>query len=366
MQRQVESDGYIVRFKKDQVDDVDSHVRNMVARHSITPGKTFKHSIKGFSVKGNIPEQVLDRLRGEDTVEAVEPDVKAKAFLQYVPWAISRIGCKNIGTGTTLSNVHIFMLDTGVSKHPDLNVVESLSFCQSETSTDDLNGHGTMTAGCAAAKDDGNYVVGVAPGAKLHSYKVLGQDGSGYFSDIISAVDAVIQYRQAHTTDLMIMNLSLGGYTGDSTYNSLDLAIVSAIKDNNITTVVAAGNDGADASLYTPAHVTEAITAGAYDVNNKFADFSNYGTPVDILAPGVDILTTAVGSAMAIVSGTSFSSPYVAGAAALYLSKNPSATPGLIQDQLKKMAAQTYNGANPQISTMPVNTTPYSLYVSSV
>jgi subtilisin family serine protease len=223
-----------------------------------------------------------------------------------------------------------------------------------------------MTAGCAAAKDNNSHVVGVAPGAKIHSYKVLDQNGSGTFADIIAAVDGVIQYRQAHTSDPMVMNMSLGGYTGSTTYNSLDLAVVSAVQDNNITVVVAAGNDSADASNYTPAHVQEAITAGAYTINNQFANFSNFGSVVDILAPGEDVLTTSPGSMMAIVSGTSFSSPYVAGAAGLYLSKNPSASPSTVANQLKQLASQSYNGANPQITLLPANTTGNSLYVANI
>lgn len=161
-------------------------------------------------------------------------------------------------------------------------------------------------------------MVGVAPGAKIHSFKVLNQHGGGSSSAIIAAIDRVIQFKKAFPDNRVVINLSLGGYAGTTNYGALDLCVLSAIRDHKITVVVAAGNNSSDAGMYTQAHVYEAITVGAYDADNAFAAFSNYGAVVDLLAPGKGVVTTNINSSVKVISGTPFSCPYTAGAAALY------------------------------------------------
>lgn len=224
-----------------------------------------------------------------------------------------------------------------------------------------------MSAGCAAAKDDLHFVVGTAPGARIHSYKVLDQNGSGYLDDIMYAIDAVIWWQlNAPAGKRAVINMSLGGYAGSTQYNSMDYAVQSAVRDYNIPVVVAAGNESMDASLCTPAHTLEAITTGAYASNNIFSTFSNFGSHVDILAPGTAVLTTSIGSSLATVSGTSFACPYVAGGVALYISKNRTATPATVAAELKRLASNTYSGANPPITNVPIGTTRSSLYMRNI
>ena len=362
----VEFNGYIVRFKEDRVDKdgVEDRVKGFEKKLLLNRGHAFKETVRGFSIKGNVPEKVIDMLRADEDIEDIEPDIAVKASVQSIPWSFTRMGCKPTVYG--VSNVRIFILDTGVQRtHPDIWVTESLSFVAGETNTDDLNGHGTMSAGCAAARNNSTHVVGPASGAPIHSYKVLDRYGSGSLSNIIAAVDKVMLYKKQYPSTAVIINMSLGGYTGTTNYNSLDLAVQKAVA-LGITVVVAAGNDAANAQHYTPAHSLEAITVGAYDKANVLASFSNFGSVVDILAPGKDILTTGIGSTTKTASGTSFACPYVAGVAALFLSKNPTATPAAVIAKLKSMAEQA-GTSNPKITGLPTtDTTPWSVYLGTL
>lgn len=365
--------GHIVLFK-DQVpeNDVQAHANRMARQHRLTVDSVFTAGLKGFA--SSLPLQAVNAIlqREGAIVQSIEPDLEIKGYAQTVPWGISRIGTTDAGCSATIDgastpsmNVDLFILDTGVqASHPDLNVVESLSFVRTERATDDGNGHGTACAGVAAAKDNSEYVVGVAPGARIHSYKVLDRTGSGSFSYAISAVDRVMKWKAQNPTaqNKVVINLSLGAYTGSTAYSTFDNALVKAIQ-NGITVVVAAGNDGHDAAYYSPAHVTQAITVGAYDVGNRLTTWSNYGSVVDILAPGANILTTYIRNNTAVVSGTSFSAPYVAGAAALYLRQNPTSTPSQVAAALVAKAANDYSGANPAVIVGVPNTTNRSLYV---
>lgn len=371
--RAIRSTGYIVRLKRDNqrapAPDVATAAFSIASKHRIAaPHTLLDETIRGFAV-GHLPGHVLHGLRLDDRVESVEPDIEVRACAQTVPWSIARIGAAvdaNGGGGAPAAAVdaHIFVLDTGVqSRHPDLNVVESVSFVRTERSTDDLNGHGTMVAGCAAARNNSSHVVGVAPGAKIHSYKVLDRSGGGSLSVVIAAIDRVIRFKQGSPASRVVINLSLGGYAGTTAYTALDAAVRTAVRDHGIPVVVAAGNESMNAALCTPAHTAEALTVGAYDSANAFARFSNFGSVVDVLAPGQNVLTTAVGSTTATASGTSFSCPYAAGAAALYLAAHPLAAPDQVAAALVALAAAAGPDANPPIAGVPADTTPYGLFV---
>ncbi len=356
--------GHIVCFKNN-VSNMSQLVLDMGLRHRMPVFHSYNHAMKGFSTKLTNTQISQIMSRYGQYIESIEPDLEVKALAQTVPWGISRIGTP-APTGTNITkDIDIFVLDTGVQiTHPDLRIVESRSFVTTEKNVDDLNGHGTAVAGVIAARDNTKNVVGVAPGARIHSYKVMDKNGSGSFSSIIAGVNRVIQWKIANplVQNKVVINLSLGGFTGSSSYNALDTAILNAIQ-NNITVVVASGNSGNDAIYYTPAHVVEAITVGAYDVTNKMSSWSNYGSVVDILGPGVNILTTYKGGKTVTISGTSFSSPHVAGAAALYLIKNPTSTPAQVCDALKTVAI---DGSNPDISTSYPNTTTKSVFVKNI
>lgn len=354
--------GHIVVLKN-TVSNVPNTVVWLSQRYTLPVFATYTQVMKGFST--NIPAAVLSRMMQRESalIASVEDDVQVEGFAQTVPWGISRVAVPNVGTSSSI-NAHLFVLDTGVSsRNSDLNVVESISFVRKENA-DDMHGHGTAVAGVAAARDNTSYVVGVAPGAKIHSYKVLDRNGSGSFSSVIAGIDRVMVWKTQNPAEQnkLVINLSLGAFVGTNSYNVLDNAVVKAIQAG-ITCVVAAGNSGDSAVLYSPAHVTEAITVGAYDQANRYTSWSNHGSAVDILAPGANITTTGLKNNLVVASGTSFSAPHVAGAAVRYLAAHPTATPASVATAISTAAI---NEANSKITVNYPNTTDVSLYVPTL
>ena len=370
--------GHII-FYKDNVTDHLSESYRMGKRNGFVPTALFSNIRRGFAVPF-MADDKLEKLTQKESrfIDSIEPDLEVQAFAQEVPWGVGRIGATASTSSATINNtgpdatVHIFVLDTGVSPHPDLNVVEAKSFVPAETSVLDLNGHGTGVAGVAAARDNTVGVVGIAPGAPIHSYKCLDKAGSGSYSAIIAALDSVVGWKLKNPTQLAVVNMSLGGYTGTFTYTVLDSTVQKVINQYNIPVVVAAGNSGDLAALYSPAHTVEAITVGAYNAVNTVTSWSNYGSVVDIQAPGANILTTSYDArrkkyGFVTYNGTSFSCPHVAGAVALYLSRFPTATPADILTQLKTIGhAALTAGTNPAITSLFPNTTNLSVFVAAV
>lgn len=358
--------GHIVCFKEN-VPDHDKMISLMSRTERLRISHKYNHVFKGFSTV--IPYYSLQRITNKykNVIDFIAPDLEVKTCTQTIPWGISRIGTTSIGSTAGIGSnnnkdIDVFVLDTGVLKnHPDLNVVESLSFVTTESDTNDLNGHGTAVAGIIAARDNNTDIVGVVPGARIHSYKVANRAGSGSFSSIIAALNKVIEWKNNNpqVQNKVVANISLGGFTGSTSYNALDNTILKAIQ-NNIIVTIASGNSGNNAMYYTPAHVTEAITVGAYNNSNTMATWSNYGEVVDFLAPGVSIVSTYLNGLRATLSGTSFAAPHVAGAAALYLLSNPSATPATVSSALKNYSV--HNNNQNIIVSVP-NTTNKSVYV---
>lgn len=259
---------------------------------------------------------------------------------QQTPTGINRIDADKSATARIDGsdervNVDIAVIDTGIqSDHPDLNVVGGKN-CADGKSYADKNGHGTHVAGTAAAKDNAIGVVGVAPGARLWAVRVLNANGSGFISWVICGVDWVTA--NAGTIEVANMSLGLSGLS-----DALDLAINNSVAAG-VTYAVAAGNSATDASTRSPASNPNVITVSAiadsdgrcgglgpatsYGADDTFATFSNFGAPVDLAAPGVNIRSTYKGSTYATGSGTSMASPHVAGAAALYKATHPAASP---------------------------------------
>ena len=316
-------------------------------------------------------EQFLQRLKDDPRVANVSPDAIVTIQAQILPNDQNRVDADlssaKSGDGSGTINASIAIVDTGVQKdHPDLNVYKCFSFVGNPTSGTPLNtckdgdGHGTHVAGTAAAIDNNNGVVGKAPGAKIWAMKVLGDDGSGTFSDILEALD----YVASHANEIDVVNLSLGGL---GTFPPAENAITSLVNNKGVVVVVAAGNDDDDANNWTPARTPEAITVSAIsDTNGKcggggpattfgdpddsFATYSNYGSVVDIAAPGSEVYSTYINGGYATASGTSMASPNVAGAAALYISMNQTATPDQVDAALKSSgtkAPQSGNGLVP-------------------
>lgn len=334
---------YIAVFK-DQVRQPPAAAQAAAAQHGLAVAHVYQHAIKGFAFAGS-PQAVAALSRRAD-IAYIEPDQVYHAWQQALPTGISRAAVDQVWlgdatTGQWLINNHpapaldvdIAILDTGIStSHPDLNVIGGQRFyvqgvrLRQDTNYNDDNGHGSHVAGTAAAIDNGLGVVGVAPGARLWAVKVLDRNGSGSLSGVIAGVDWVT----ARAGTIEVANMSLGG--------GYSQAINDAVKrgtEAGIVFVVAAGNSNADSANYSPASEPTAITVSAladqdgspgglgsatsYGPDDSLASFSNYGSAVDIAAPGVDILSTYLGSGYATASGTSMASPHVAGAAALYM-----------------------------------------------
>lgn len=343
---------YIITLREGA--DVDAASADLVAGHGLSLGHVYHHALNGFSAK--VPPGRLQALSEDPRVEKVEEDLILYAFAQTIPWGVDRmdadVSSTLAGDGAgVVTGVRIYIIDTGIrSSHPDLNVAGLTDFTGAG-SAEDNNGHGTHVAGSAAAMDNADHVVGVAPGAPLYGVKVLGADGSGSTSNIVAGIDFVTGEKAANPGVPMVANMSLGGKS--RFWTAIDAAVQRSI-DAGVVYSVAAGNDGQDAKGYTPAHVGPAITVGAYDAANKAATWSNYGATVDIQAPGVAILSTWNDGATKSISGTSMAAPHVAGAAALLLSSNPAMTPAQVRDRLVADSKSWVTAVKPKTTKLSV------------
>lgn len=287
------------------------------------PRHVYRHTVTGFAAP--LTTAQARGLTRDPRVASVERDGRVRVTAQTLPWGVDRVDADvsstRAGDGSGRVGVDVYVIDTGAGAHRDLDVVERVDFTGSGNQAD-CHGHGTHVSGTIAARDDTNDVVGVAPGARVHALKVLGCDGSGWTSDVLAAVD----WTSANATRPAVANLSLGGPASAS----LDEA-VRRLAAGGVPVVVAAGNSSRDACLSSPARVgggvdNGVVTVGATDNRSRAASFSNYGRCVDLWAPGVSILSTRLGGGTTTMSGTSMASPHVAGAAALRLALDPTAT----------------------------------------
>jgi subtilisin family serine protease len=307
-----------------------------------------KYGAKVDAVWGNavhgyaavIPNDRVAELRADANVKYVVADGEASISAQTIPYGIDLINADSsstlAGNGSgTVSNVNVYVIDTGVDgSHPDLNVVQAVSFARGGSKTGDCNGHGTHVAGTIAAKDDTQGVVGVAPGAPIHAVKVLNCQGSGQWSWIISGINWVTANHGANS----VANMSLGG--------SANQAVDDAVRNSAASGIfygLAAGNDGADACTHSPARAgagtsNGVATTAAIDSASQEASWSNYGSCVDIWAPGVNVFSTWTGGGYNTISGTSMASPHVTGGGALYLSTHSGASPTAVESALKGAA----------------------------
>jgi subtilisin len=321
----------------------------------------YQRALPGFSFEGSADGAA--RLARDPKVRSVVPDRRVRTTAQSVPTGIRRIDGPLSGTssgnGAGTVDVDIAVIDTGIDlDHPDLRVAGGVN-CSTGTSFHDGNGHGTHVAGTAAARDDGAGIVGVAPGARLWAVRVLDDSGAGSWSSVICGVDWVT----AHASEIEVANMSLAGPGEQGTCNdgALREAICRSV-ESGVTYVAAAGNSAVDVSGQVPASFPEVITVSAlsdYDGrpgglakptcrtgrDDTLAEFSNYGTGVDLIAPGVCITSTWKDRGYNTTSGTSMASPHVTGAAALYLSDHAGASPAAVAGALKAAGNLLWNAA---------------------
>jgi subtilisin family serine protease len=318
---------YIVKLK----DDADPAA--VAGSHGLAVSNLYRNTIRGFA--GAIPEARLEQLQRDSRVEYIVPDGVAYASAQTIPYGIANVGATIsstlAGNGSgAVSGPTAFIIDTGIANHADLNVVGHVNFAGGKNS--DCNGHGTHVAGTVGAKDDTNYVVGVAPGVALFGVKVLGCNGSGSWSGVISGMD----YVAGHSAARKVANMSLGGG-----FNQAVNDAAARMVAGDVAVAVAAGNNGADSKDFSPASEPSVLTVAAHDSNNVNASWSNFGSLVDLSAPGVSVLSTSSSGGTTTYSGTSMASPHVAGALVLYRANNPSASATQAQSAVKANTSGT-------------------------
>jgi subtilisin family serine protease len=292
----------------------------------------FREVLDGFSAELT-PAQVAE-VRSDPRVEEVVRDGRVQASGNQLspPWGLDRIDQRALpldrgyGYQQTGAGVTAFVIDTGIrATHREFGgrVSGGYDFVDNDANAADCAGHGTHVAGTI-----GGRTYGVAKSVSLVPVRVLDCDGGGDVSDVIAGIDWAVKHKPAGAS---LINLSLGGDRSDL----LDAAVAAAV-DAGVPVVVAAGNADDDACGSSPAGVPSAITVAASDRYDHRAWFSNYGSCVDLFAPGVDIPSAYVDSdtATLVESGTSMASPHVAGILARLLEASPGLTPAQVTAQL--------------------------------
>jgi subtilisin family serine protease len=305
--------------------------RSVAAIAGVTPHHVYTAALNGFSATLNAGQ--LNALQRQGAVNYIEEDqlVTAAATQSGATWGLDRVDQRDLPLNSTYNytptgaGVNAYIVDTGIlTTHNEFGgrAVAGYTAINDGRGTTDCNGHGTHVAGTV-----GGSVYGVAKGAKLYAVRVLDCAGSGSNSGVIAGMDWVAN----NHVKPAVANMSLGGGASTATDDA-----VNRMHNAGVTVVVAAGNENQNACNVSPARAANAITVGSTTNTDARSSFSNWGSCVDIFAPGSNITSAWYTSTTATntISGTSMASPHTAGVVALYLQDNPSATPAGVASAL--------------------------------
>ncbi|WP_257455091.1 S8 family peptidase [Archangium lipolyticum] len=325
---------YIVKLKDG------AEARSVAAILGVSPNLVYSQAVNGFSVTLN--ETQLRALRRNPNVEYVEEDqfASSSASQSGATWGLDRIDQSSSTLNSTYTytstgaGVHAYIIDTGIlTTHSNFGGRANNVYDAFGGNGQDCNGHGTHVAGTV-----GSSTYGVAKGVSLHGVRVLDCNGSGTNSGVIAGIDHV---RTNHIKPA-VANMSLGGG-----YSATVNTAVTNLANAGVFVAVAAGNDNANACNYSPASAPVVTTVAATTKTTARASYSNYGSCVDIYAPGSSITSTWSNGSTNTISGTSMASPHVAGVAALYKATYGDASQATIDAWLKNNATNNAVTSNP-------------------
>jgi len=352
-------------------------------RLGIHADRTFRTAVHGYAA--SLDPSQLAELRADPDVEAVVPDEVISIAGQVTPTGVRRINGKEsriagIDGADQRVDADVAIVDTGIGgttshAHEDLNIAGGHSCSTSNpNSWGDPNGHGTHVAGIVGALDNGIGVVGAAPGVRLWSVRILDSAGNGLISWYVCGLDWIAAQRDPvdptrplfEAVNMSVAKKGTDDHNCGLTSHDLLHQAICRLVASGVTVVAAAGNNGFSAANLKPASYDEVITVsaladtdgkpgglggplcyswGTYDKDDTFADFSNYGGDVDLIAPGKCIWSTLPGNRYGYMSGTSMAAPLVTGAAALFKASRPLATPAQVKAALRAAGTQDWSTA---------------------
>ena len=357
----------------------DADTTKLLSTHRTREGtvadRAFKHAFRGFTARLDTAQRAA--LQADPKVVAIVPDEVIQAEAQSLPTGITRVSTQS----SSLARINgldervdadVAIVDTGIGPHSDLNIAGGYNCSTADrTRWYDENGHGTHVAGTVGAKDNTWGVVGVAPGVRLWSVRILNASGSGLLSWYVCGLDWILAQRDPNdasrplieAVNMSVAKTGVDDATCGASNNDILHAAICRLYTAGITVVAAAANDHRSAAGFVPAAYNQVITVsaladsdgkaggsggnrcyswGTYDRDDTFADFSNYGSDVDLIAPGKCIMSTVPGPTYGYSSGTSMAAPHVTGAVALYKASRPLATPAEVRESLRYLGNQNW------------------------